>query len=637
MEMRTLYAPSVARVEEPLLPAVQRANPWPALALFLAFFGWMLLKQRWALAALGLPPGPYMTFATVGSLLAVLPWALAVTGRRRLGLLLLLDALFTLLVYSDILYYRQFGDLTSVATLRFAAQLTTVGDSVTALMKAQDLKLWADLPVLAVLLCLPGALRNVLAGAKQRTRHLAVVALTGVAMVAGFVRFDPYMDHKYYGHSMYGSRLGLLNYHAMDTGAYVARMVRRVAPAGGALAEVNAWMAPRRAEAAAPSSMAGAARGKNVIVVQVESLQNFVVGLRVGNQEVAPNLNRLAKQSLYFPDFYSQTGQGVTSDADLLANCSLFPTRTGAVYYDYAANDFRCMPTLLREHGYHAYAAQGMPADFWNLGAIYPRVGFEQYFSAKDHDMSEKIGIGLSDESFLRQSVDRLKRLPKPYYAFLVTLSSHGPFDFEGIPHELNLGALEGTQAGQYLHAVHYTDKALGLFMARLEQEGILDDAVVVLYGDHGGIFRHNAGMVDLLQIPESDVLRWTQVEKGVPLMVRLPKGHHRGVWPQPAGQADIAPSLAALLGIPTDSVWFMGRNVFAKPDGPVAFYDGSATDATHLLIGGACFERATGQTVDLGVCDSLAGKAAQQLEISRSVVERNLVPLLTGRRTAVR
>jgi phosphoglycerol transferase MdoB-like AlkP superfamily enzyme len=606
---------------------------------FVIFFGWMVYKQRIGLIASGIAPGPDMLLATAGALLVVAPWAFLSSGRGRILWAVLIDAILTLILFADIVYYRQFGDLVSIASLRFAGQLSTVGDSVTALLRPDDRWLFADIPLIAALALLPrvkpegrlawlrfDGLRKIAAGG---------LALLGAVIVTAVALIDPYLSAKYYGHSMVASRMGLINYHAFDIGSYVYRLTSRALPDGPAVAQVKAFVDPRRPANPEAAPLYGVAKGKNVIMIQWESMQAFPMNMVIDGQEVTPNLNRLAKESLNFTDFYTQTGQGVTSDADFIANCSAHPTRTGAVYYDYAANDFRCSPEVLREHGYKAVAVQGMQPDFWNLASVYPHVGFEKYYNIKDGlVLDEKIGIGLSDESFFRQTAQILKKLPQPYYSFVVSLTSHGPFDFEGLPHELKLGKFEGTEAGNYLHAVHYTDKALGHYLDQLKKDGTLDNAVVLLYGDHGGIFRGNKGIPDLLGIAEKDEVGWTRMEKRIPFLIRLPGGAHAGEQTHAAGQVDIAPTLAGLLGVPTDNAFYMGRNLLGEPTGIVPFYTGSAISDDLLYwakedSAGQCYDRATGGELPIERCTPLAEGAAKQLEASRLITTRDLVPAL--------
>jgi len=633
-------------------PSPRKSRPvkswWRAFGaadlLHLAIAAALIYKQGAALELMGIAPGPGNLLATVGITLLLTAFVRRAGGRWQSALWLLVTGLLSLLLYADVVYYRQFGDLISVAAIRQAHQLATVGDSVTALIQPGDLWLFADLPILAALLFLPKtAVQRWFA--RQSWPVVLGAAVAGLVVAVGVSSTDPLMSAKYYGHSNVGSRLGLLNYHAFDVAEYTGKMAVRLKPQTREIAEIQNWFAAKQkgggvvlASGDNPGPVAnpfsGTAAGRNVIVLQLESYQAFPLGMTIAGQEVTPNLNRLMGESLRFPNFYTQTGQGVTSDADLLVNCSLFPTRTGAVYYDYAGNDFRCLPNVLQQQGYETVAMQGIAPDFWNLAAVYPRIGFDRYESERAYDMSETIGLGVSDESFLRQSVAKLKALPEPYYAFLVTLTSHGPFDYENLPHELGLGSLEGTKAGNYLQAMHYTDKAVGQFVDQLKAEGLLNEAVLVVYGDHMGVSRNDEAM-DQLGLAENAVT-WTQAEKRVPLMIRLPEGAHAGEYAEAAGQADLAPTIGGLLGLPANDALFMGRDLLATDGGVVPFYRSSAVDDTHLYFspddvseseGGQCYRLDTGAQTDLSECESLRNRSAEQLRISRLLVERNLIP----------
>ena len=72
----------------------------------------------------------------------------------------------------------------------------------------------------------------------------------------------------------------------------------------------------------------------------------------------------------------------------------------------------------------------GDRAGFWNRAHMYPALGFERFVSKKDYEVDEVFGLGLSDGSFFRQSLAMLEAQERPFYAFLVTLSSHYPFGF---------------------------------------------------------------------------------------------------------------------------------------------------------------------------------------------------------------
>src|SRR5260370_30933605 len=124
---------------------------------------------------------------------------------------------------------------------------------------------------------------------------------------------------------------------------------------------------------------------------------------------------------------------------------------------------------------------------------MHPAYGFQSSLFEPDFQMSEQIGWGLNDQDFLQQMVPRLEQLPRPFGAWLITLSLHHPYDEFPERHKvLTLGALEKTSFGNYLHTMRFFDEALDLFKAALARDGLLDESVLVVFGDHhAGFPRH--------------------------------------------------------------------------------------------------------------------------------------------------
>src|SRR5262245_60540129 len=157
--------------------------------------------------------------------------------------------------------------------------------------------------------------------------------------------------------------------------------------------------------------------------------------------------------------------------------------------------------------------------------------------------------------------VPRLEQLRRPFVAWLITLSLHHPFeDFPDRHKVLKLGSLERTGFGNYLHTMHFFDEALEAFRAALARDGLLDDAVIVVFGDHDAGFQRGT----------EDEPTWVMNDR-IPLFVRVPKAGDalRGVRDLSAGQTDFAPTLLALAGIDPAPLPFMGRNLLGAPDNP--------------------------------------------------------------------
>jgi phosphoglycerol transferase MdoB-like AlkP superfamily enzyme len=252
-------------------------------------------------------------------------------------------------------------------------------------------------------------------------------------------------------------------------------------------------------------------------------------------------------------------------------------------------------------------------------------MGFARSYSRRDFVIDEKIGMGLSDESMLRQMVTKLDSLPQPYYAFILTLTSHSPFNYPELP-PFDVGSVRGDVAGDYLRAMHYTDAAIGRFVEALRARGMLDNAVLVIYGDHDGVTRRTAPRLErLLDIPASDEWKWFAAERRIPLLIRLPHGEHAGSVSRLGGQIDVAPTLLALLGIPRAGTAFLGRDLLApSATGDVAtFPTGAVLTADRLWAAGAR-NRCFGPSGELPAerCSDLAALPSKEQALSVALTD---------------
>ncbi|MDD3169158.1 MAG: LTA synthase family protein, partial [Eubacteriales bacterium] len=229
----------------------------------------------------------------------------------------------------------------------------------------------------------------------------------------------------------------------------------------------------------------GIAKDKNLIVIQMEAMQNMLIGRRYNGREITPNLNRLIREqgSIYFDNFYQQIGSGNTSDAEFAINNSLMGSIESFTYQLYQDNYLKGLPWILKDEGYRTAVFHGYDKTFWNRENMYPVIGFDTYISSDQliNDHIEGIGggniVGISDHAFFQQSVEYLKQMdaePMPFYSFLITLSSHNPFY---LPEELKgldlLPRDKDNIVGNYLNAEHYADRCLGEFLELLKEEGL--------------------------------------------------------------------------------------------------------------------------------------------------------------------
>jgi phosphoglycerol transferase MdoB-like AlkP superfamily enzyme len=502
----------------------------------------------------------FLTFAGGAGVLSCVVAPAALLPRPLRGpCLIALDAALSLLILTDALYLRYSADLFSLYNLGLYAQAGDVSDAIIALIEPQDAKYFVDIPFLALLsraISREGGWRWL---SIKRASAALVLATLGASCAAwkmhSYDRAVPGAIRSLWDRPAVAISVGSLVYHAADAMNVAGERIAKKHYSKEEEDELAGWIESRAAQrAGSRGATFGVAAGKNLIMIQVESLQAFVVGLAFGGTEVTPNINRFARNGIHFTRAFNQTAGGNSSDAEFMSNASLFPTAKGAAFARFAGNAFITLGTELASRGYETTAFHGDKPGFWNRNHMYPALGFERFISKNEFAPGEGIGLGLSDRDFFRQSLEYLEDIKDdgPFYAFLITLTSHHPFNFGAFERQaidIQLGELEGTVPGNYLRAIHYADAQIGNFLNGLERDELLDNSLIVIYGDHPAIPRGDADRLGaLLGRDISSAAAWRDIQS-IPIIMRLPRGEYAGKSDAPAGQIDIAPTVASLMG----------------------------------------------------------------------------------------
>ena len=350
----------------------------------------------------------------------------------------------------------------------------------------------------------------------------------------------------------------------------------------------------------------GIFEGKNVIAIHAESFQNFTIGLEFNGQEVTPNVNKLIKESLYFNNFYAQVGVGTSSDTEFTYATSLLPSNNGTVFVNYYNDKFVTIQNLLKNKGYYVFSMHGNVGDFWNREAMHMNMGYDKFYSKSSFEIDEEYGLGLSDKSFFRQVVPMIKEINdsvnKPFYGTLITLTNHTPWkdadkysdmdltmsmDIDG--ETIKSDYLENTSMGRYLKSVNYMDSAIGNFFEEMEKANLLDNTVIVIYGDHDArlgrsqfnyMYNYDpvTGEVRTENDPEYKEFNEYDYEliRKVPLIIWSKDIKKNKTIDTPMGMIDVLPTLGNMLNI--SSKYSLGKDIMSinKEDGIIVFKDGS-------------------------------------------------------------
>jgi phosphoglycerol transferase MdoB-like AlkP superfamily enzyme len=570
------------------------------------------------------------------ALLLLLASPLALLGRTtRMAGALTIAAGASLLALIDLLHIAYFGDVVTLADLSRAAQLPAVRSSVIDLLRPMHALLFADLLLVAALL--PVYVRwcrsTPAVSSKSRRRTAAGLLITSMltALVpAHLVARDEEALFDYaYTRRQVALALGLLPYHLYDVVVLVSHpLLGRLGVTDDEREAVLRYLVRRRSNLPPPSPLHGTVRGANVILVMVESLQDFPLGLHLLGRPVTPHLNALAGESLRFVNFFDQTHLGNTSDGELASLQSLHPLPSGAVATRFGTNDYHGLPALLASRGYETVSVAGQPAEYWNMQGMHERLGFER---------SEFAEGFLDDRETFTRAASIMEDLPRPFLMYLITFSSHHPFvqpqpERERFP----VGSLDGTLLGRYVQSIHRADAALGEFLTELRSKGILNGSVLVVYGDHRARLEDQPGFPRLVGVDDGDDLGLWLEGRRLPLLIRLPNGEHAGNRRIAGGHLDISLTILGLLGLtPTETV-MLGDNLLAAESNLVVFRDGSFTDGRRHFLrrfgpvdASLARDERTDRPLHPGQLERERQEAARELRVSDLIIAGNLLPWL--------
>lgn len=552
---------------------------------------------------------------------------------------LIVNFLLSILVVTDILHLRYYSDMFTLMNIGLTTQVGEIADSVIALIRPSDFLYFFDIPLLIFFIFFSGKF-SVAPFFKRVTakRFMISLLLLIIGLSSIFYRFWSYEKkvprvlNSMWDRPAVSNNVGALTYHLADARNAARHFLFKGSLSKEQIAEVKDFINEKKSNVA-PSRLSGIAKGKNLIIIQVESLQQFVIGLKIDGIEVTPNLNKFTKESVYFSRIYNQTALGNSSDAEFIVNTGLYPSAGGVAYIKFAGNRYEALPKILSDKGYVSLALHGDRPGFWNRNRMYSSMGFDRFISKKDFVEDENIGMGLSDASFFRQSIDVLGVTKRPFYAFLITLTSHYPYNFDGISSRMKLdtGSFDGTLMGNYLVSIKYFDDQFGRFIEGLSKNGLLDSSVVVVYGDHTAIPKwHRFNLEKLLGRSLKKDWQWKNVQR-IPLVIRIPSAEAiSGEEKDAAGLIDLPETLADLMGFEFKAGF--GSNLFGNnKNEPTLFRNGSFI--INNVFVEPYSEKATdmtkGEVLDYSKYAAMAEEVKKRLSLSDMILEHDLVPML--------
>ena len=261
--------------------------------------------------------------------------------------------------------------------------------------------------------------------------------------------------------------LGMYNYTIYDAVQSTNASAQRVLADSDDITEVINFTKSNYAE---PNpEYFGAGKGMNVIYLHLESMQNFLINYELHGEEVTPFLNSLTKDenTLYFDNFFHQTAQGKTSDAEFLLENSLWIT-TRFSFYNKRFKHVPSGSSHLSQKGYTSAVFHGNSGSFWNRDEIYKSFGYGEFFDAGYYKMNPEdlADYGLMDKPFFEESIPLLESLPQPFYTKFMTVSHRYPYPINEEDATIAPHTTGDKSVDSYFQTARYADEALEQFFA---------------------------------------------------------------------------------------------------------------------------------------------------------------------------
>ncbi|WP_226580908.1 LTA synthase family protein [Halobacillus litoralis] len=488
--------------------------------------------------------------------------------RGKLWVYIVFDVFLSLLFIGMLIYERYFGTVPTYYDLSQLNQVGSVNESMWLLLNGTDVLFLADLVLLLVVWLFTRKFKWTYP--VNQTSNVAMASILIASLVITIVNFQTSKHETILDSALFAKENGLFTTQFVQYYQDHSQNEKAYAFSGDDQNVTQERIEELKGSDYIPMSEHenfGIAEGRNLIVVQIESLQDIVIGQSLNGQEITPNINDWLEESTYFTDVYQQIGSGNTSDAEYLMNTSLYPLGSKATTDEITGKKVPSLPRMLKERGYYSVTMHADEVNYWNRDELYPALGFDDYYAKEFYGEKDTVGFGPSDGLFYDKSIQALGDISENhenFYAHVLSLTSHTPFEMPEDKRGLDLPEkYQDTLTGNYLQSVHYADKALGEFFQDLKDKGLWENSVIALYGDHSGLHGKLLKKEDQELLKDFNGERYSLLNRfNIPFIVGVPgkEGMAQEV-DHIGGQIDMMPTLLNLLGVEPDSLYF-GHNL---------------------------------------------------------------------------
>lgn len=314
--------------------------------------------------------------------------------------------------------------------------------------------------------------------------------------------------------------------------------------------------------------------GKNLIVIMMESVNEIII-----NPDLYPNFYKMYSEGISFTNNYSPRNSCATGNNEFSAMTGLYSIQNNCTANVYRSNTYPySMFNLFNNAGYKTTSMHDYTEYYYYRNTIHHNMGSGKYYGVQDLGIEyyNEYKNWASDEDFMKVAMDiTLSDTSNPFMLWLTTVSSHQPYNQSSVEGDKYLSITEGTDypndLRRYMSKLKTLDNALGILLDRLSEAGILDDTVIVMFGDHYPYGLKDATINNVLDYDLGDYER-----ERTPLVI-YNSATPKEVVDKYTSYVNLTPTIANLFDLNYDPRLYMGSDLFSDDYwNIVTFADGS-------------------------------------------------------------
>ena len=532
-------------------------------------------------------------------------------AKKQFTYLMVLSIIFNIICIVNSLYYTYYMSFASVSLIAVSLTVVDVGDAVIQnVLQIKDfLFLWQIIFMIAFHIYLKRKKYIEYAGSlENRKKRFTGTIICGVIVYALFFMTVTSVEFsrlsKQWNREFLVTKFGVYTYQLNDLFKSLDAKFNTLFGYDNAAKDFRDYYNENIIELK-NNEYSNVFEGRNLIVIHAESIQNAAINQEFNGEKVAPFLNKIKDEGIYFSNFYSQASSGTSSDSEFTLATSLLPVTNGSVAVSYWNREYESLQHLLKDKGYNTLSFHANNGDFWNRNNLHKSLGYNTFYSKSSYSIEDEniIGLGLSDKEFFKQTVPIIKKEYDEngkFMATLIMLSNHTPFDelekygeFDVDIKEEKDGEIvsypymEGTKLGNYFKSVHYADSALEELFAELDEAGLLDNSVVVIYGDHDAklpkgdyvrLYNYDKETNSVIDKEDENYypVDYYQYElnRSVPFIIWTKDKQYNKTVNTAMGMVDIMPTLSNMFGLKPR--FALGNDIMSLDNNLVSFPNGN-------------------------------------------------------------